>query len=70
METRHMFPVSPVVSMAGPVLVPGDTGDALVNAMRSAAHFLDLADLAVLIGRRETCRVFLGKAQEALESVQ
>lgn len=67
--TRNLFPVSPVIAMAGPFVASGDTGDALLNACRSAQHFLDLAELAFFCGRREAGNVFLTRAADALDAV-
>ncbi|MFA5976580.1 MAG: hypothetical protein WC859_10520 [Elusimicrobiota bacterium] len=62
-----MFPSIP---MAGPVLVVADTGDTFLNACRVGQHYLDLAELAFLAGRRDCGCVFFARAAAALEVVQ
>jgi hypothetical protein len=56
--------------MAGPVLVVADTGDTFLNACRVGQHYLDLAELAFLAGRRDCGCVFFARAAAALEVVQ
>lgn len=68
LASRHLFPVSPVIAMAGPVVASGDTGDALLNACRTAQHFLDVAELAFCCGRRDAGNVFLSRAADALDA--
>ena len=67
--SRNLFPVAPVLSLVGPVQVAGVTGHSLLDACRSAQHYLDLAALAFGIGRLETGNVFLGRALSALDAV-
>jgi hypothetical protein len=69
LATRPLFPVSPVIATAGPLVVNGDTGDALLNACRSAQHYLDVAELAFCCGRRDAGNVFLDRAAQALDAV-
>jgi hypothetical protein len=69
LASRNLFPVSPVIATAGPLVVNGDTGDALLNACRSAQRFLDLAELAFCCGRRDAGNVFLNRASDALDAV-
>lgn len=68
--TRNLFPVFPSIPMAGPVLVVADTGDTFLNACRVGQHYLDLAELAFLAGRRDCGCVFFARAAAALEVVQ
>jgi hypothetical protein len=65
--SRNLFPVSPVTAMAGPVLVAGGTGDALLDACRSAQFLLDCAELAFCCGRRECGNTLLDRAASALD---
>jgi hypothetical protein len=53
--------------MAGPVLVAGGTGDALLDACRSAQFLLDCAELAFCCGRRECGNTLLDRAASALD---
>jgi hypothetical protein len=66
--SRHMFPVSPALALAGPLVVSGETGDSLLDVCRSAQHWLDLAELSFLCGREKCGQSFLDRAQAALES--
>lgn len=68
--SRHLFPVAPVLSSVGPVQVAGASGDSLLDACRSAQHYLDLAELAFCINRRGVAHVFLGRALSALDAAE
>lgn len=69
-SSRHLFPVAPAVVLDGLAQVASSSGNSLLDACRSAQHFLDLAELAFCIGRDETGHVFLDRALAALDAAQ